>query len=154
MSMTWTRRPHPLHILATLVWVIFIFSFSLENAQSSSLASSRLAQVVYDLVNSILPTSTLTLKDFSVLVRKSAHFISFSILMMLVLRLTFDKLINWKIGSWLFCLLIAITDETIQMFVPGRSSQVSDVILDMSGATLILMLFIVVLERKKYAKTT
>lgn len=154
MSMSWARKPHPLHIIATLVWVLFIFSFSLENAQNSSLASSRLAQILYDIVNSINTTSPYTLKDFSVLVRKSAHFISFSILMILVLRLTFNKLNNWKIGSWVFCLAVAITDETIQLFVPGRSSQLSDIVLDMSGATLIFILFILFIERKKYAKHT
>jgi len=154
MSMSWTRRPHPLHIITTLVWVIFIFSFSLESAQSSSLASSRLAQFLYELVHSVFTTSPLTLQDFVVLVRKTAHVVNFAILMILVLRLTYDKLKNWKIGSWLFCLFIAITDETIQMFVPGRSSQLSDVILDMSGATIIFILFILFSERKKYAKNT
>ncbi|MBS3991514.1 MAG: VanZ family protein [Erysipelothrix sp.] len=152
--MSWTRRPHPLHIITTLVWVIFIFSFSLESAQSSSLASSRLAQFLYELVHSVFTTSPLTLQDFVVLVRKTAHVVNFAILMILVLRLTYDKLKNWKIGSWLFCLFIAITDETIQMFVPGRSSQLSDVILDMSGATIIFILFILFSERKKYAKNT
>lgn len=154
MSMSWARKPHPLHIIATLVWVLFIFSFSLENAQSSSLASSRLAQVIYDIVNSISTSSTLTLNDFSVLVRKSAHVINFMILMILVLRLTFNNFKSWKIGSWMFCLTVAIIDETIQLFVPGRSSQLSDVFLDMSGATLVFILFILYLERKKYAKNT
>ena len=154
MGMYWTRKPHPYHMIATLLWVLFIFSFSLQNAQSSSLVSTGIAQMVYDVFKNVFTSSTLTLNDFSVIVRKSAHVFSFTVLMIFVLRVTFNNLINWKIGSWLFCLLIASLDETIQLFIPGRSGQISDVALDMSGASLILILFIIYIERKNHAKTT
>ena len=39
-----------------------------------------------------------------------------------------------KIVAFLFCVLVAATDETIQLFVSGRSGQVSDVVLDCVGA--------------------
>ena len=38
-----------------------------------------------------------------------------------------------KIVAFLFCVLVASTDETIQLFVSGRSGQVSDVALDCVG---------------------
>lgn len=154
MGMSWTRKPHPYHMIATLLWVLFIFSFSLQNAQNSSLTSSGITQIVYDMFKGIFTSSTLTLNDFSVFVRKSAHVFNFTVLMILVLRVTFNNLKYWKIGSWLFCLLIASLDETIQLFVPGRSGQLSDVAIDMTGATLILILFIIYTERKNHAKTT
>lgn len=153
MSMTWTRKPHFHHVVATLMWVLFIFSFSLQNAQSSSLTSLGLTQFLYDIFNSIVTTSNLTMNDFSGLVRKSAHVFNFAVLMIFVLKLTYENLKNWKIGSWFFCLLIAIIDETIQIFSPGRSSQIGDVAFDMLGATLVLALFILFIERKPYAKT-
>ena len=154
MGMSWTRKPHPYHMIATLLWVLFIFSFSLQNAQNSSLTSSGITQIVYDMFKGIFTSSTLTLNDFSVFVRKSAHVFNFTVLMILVLRVTFNNLKYWKIGSWLFCLLIASLDETIQLFVPGRSGQLSDVAIDMTGATLILILFIIYTERKNHAETT
>jgi len=153
MGMIWTRKPHPYSMIATLLWVLFIFSFSLQNAQSSSLTSSGITQFVYDLFDTLLIRSNLTLNDFSLLVRKSAHVFNFAVLMIFVLRSTYDNLKNWKIGSWLFCLLIAIIDETIQIFSPGRSSQIGDVAFDMLGATLVLALFILFIERKHHAKT-
>lgn len=36
----------------------------------------------------------------------------------------------------LTCVLIALVDETIQLFVPGRSSQVTDVWIDALGAAI------------------
>ena len=154
MSMSWIRKPHPYHIIITLLWVVFIFSFSLQNAQTSSLTSSGIARLIYDMFNSVFTTSNLTLSDFSILVRKSAHVFSFTVLMVLVLRVTYNNLKGWKIASWLFCLLIASLDETLQLFVPGRSGQLSDVALDMTGATLILILYIIHTERKNHAETT
>lgn len=153
MGMSWIRKPHLFHIIITLLWVVFIFSFSLQNDQSSSLTSSGITQVVYDLFKSVFTTSTISLRDVSLFVRKSAHVFSFTVLIILVLRVTYNNLNAWKIASWLFCLLIASCDETIQLFVPGRSGQISDVVLDMTGATLVLILFILLTERKKYANT-
>ena len=39
-----------------------------------------------------------------------------------------------KIIAFLFCVLVASMDETIQLFVSGRSGQMSDVMLDSVGA--------------------
>jgi VanZ family protein len=154
MSMSWTRKPHVYRLIAALVWVLFIFSFSLQNAQNSSMESQRLAQVLYDLFKNVFTSSPFTLNNFEILVRKTAHVINFTILMMIVIRLTFENIKEWKIGSWLMCLSVAMMDETIQLFVPGRSGQLSDIALDMSGASLILILFILFYERKNHAKTS
>jgi VanZ family protein len=151
--MYWIRKPHPNHIITTLLWVLFIFAFSIQNGESSSLTSSGIAQSVYELLKSLSASTTLTFQDVSLLVRKSAHVFSFTVLMVLVLRVTFNNLKSWKTASWMFCLLIAFLDESIQIFVPGRSSQFSDVVLDMTGATIISILFILYTERKKHANT-
>jgi len=144
------KRPHPLSILATLIWVLFIFSFSLQNASDSSLASSRLAQWGLSLLDRSVPMHTITLQDMVVLVRKTAHVLNFSVLMMCLISLTHQSINKWVITSWMLCLSVAIMDETIQLFVPGRSGQLSDIVLDMSGATLILLGVWWVKERRKH----
>jgi VanZ family protein len=133
--MIWIKKPHFASILATLVWVLFIFSFSLQNAVDSSLASSRLASFLLNFTQQFIPNHPFELHDFVVLVRKGAHFINFMILMMCVLSVTFSNIKHPLIISLLFCLLIAIMDESIQLFVAGRSAQLSDIVLDMVGSS-------------------
>ena len=71
------------------------------------------------------------------IVRKLAHFCEYALegfLLTLCLRVYtrhFFVHISWPI---LGGLLTALTDETIQMFSDGRSSQLTDVWLDLSGA--------------------
>lgn len=43
--------------------------------------------------------------------------------------------------SWIFCVLYAVSDEAHQYFVPGRSSDVHDVLADAVGAALALAAF-------------
>ena len=73
----------------------------------------------------------------------------FSMFKMLIEKI---KPVYTVIISTLFCLLYAISDEIHQTFVPGRSGQISDVILDTSGALLgIITAFLIIklLRRRK-----
>jgi VanZ family protein len=142
--MIWIKKPHVASILATLVWVLFIFSFSLQNAIDSSYASSRLAEVLLNVTNEFIPSHTLVLIDFVVLVRKGAHFVNFMILMWCVLSVTYKNLHQFGLYSFIFCLLIAICDEGIQLFVSGRSAQLSDIMLDMSGAAFAFIVWLII----------
>lgn len=86
------------------------------------------------------------------IVRKLAHFCEYALegfLLTLCLRVYtrhFFVHISWPI---LGGLLTALTDETIQMFSDGRSSQLTDVWLDFSGgmAGILVGLFCLVLCR-------
>ena len=42
-----------------------------------------------------------------------------------------------------FCVTVASLDETIQLFVSGRSAQISDVLLDSVGALVGMVLFLI-----------
>jgi len=78
------------------------------------------------------------------LLRKCGHFFEYLILGMLLFQNA-----RFYAGSGkkkfffcvLFALLVAIIDEKIQYYVPGRSSQALDVLIDMSGAFLGVALF-------------
>lgn len=111
------------------VWIVFIFCRSLQPVDKSSVES----RWVLDLLNRLLPFG-LT-EHF---VRKAAHFTEFAILGILSRALMGQRrqelwaglLISLSIG-----LFIAVCDETIQLFVDGRGSQLSDVWLDFAGAS-------------------
>lgn len=135
-----------LFTIALAATVYFIFSNSLEIARESSARS----QQVMELLNSLLGRVGLgPLSEH--FVRKLAHFCEFSLLgfwFMLCLRVYtrhFVRHVSWPL---FFGLLTAVIDETIQLYVPGRSSSVKDVLLDFSGvltglfiALLILLFF-------------
>ena len=126
------------------IW--FIFQNSLQIAQ----ASSERSQQVQEILNAL--AAKVGLGPFSLhTVRKMAHFAEFSVLgfwFMLCLRVYtrhFVRHVSWPL---FFGLLTAVIDETIQLYVPGRSSSVKDVLLDFSGvltglfiALLILLFF-------------
>lgn len=92
--------------------------------------------------------------NLSLLVRKTAHFIFF-FLASLFWHMFFKTLMNREpyepytltlnIG-----LLIAMTDEFIQYFTPGRAMMVEDILLDLAGvATLLLMMLTISLIKRK-----
>ena len=92
--------------------------------------------------------------NLSLLVRKTAHFIFF-FLASLFWHMFFKTLMNREpyepytltlnIG-----LLIAMTDEFIQYFTPGRAMMVEDILLDLAGvATLVLIALIISLIKHK-----
>ena len=116
---------------ALLACILFIFRNSMQTGEVSSARS----QAVTTLVNGFLGKFGLgPLSEH--IIRKLAHFSEFMLegfLLMLCLRVytrRFVRHISWPI---LGGLLTALTDETIQMFSDGRSSQITDVWLDFSG---------------------
>ena len=81
------------------------------------------------------------------LIRKTAHFAEYTLLGVLLsaavrqysVTVSTERLVKGWLGT-----LIPLTDETIQLFVEGRSGQISDVWLDMAGFfTGILTLWVV-----------
>ena len=68
-------------------------------------------------------------------VRKLAHFTEFALQGFLIYKsLSMFRVRNGVKIAIIIGILTAIIDETIQLSVPGRSSQISDVILDTAGA--------------------
>lgn len=114
--------------------VCFIFSNSLKDGEESN----RQSGIVMELLRSIFdPTGAIEEDTFHYFVRKGAHFTEFALLgfslwlMMLSLRDKFGILCP---GVMLFAALsTAVTDEFIQSFT-GRTSSVTDVLIDFSGA--------------------
>ena len=143
------QRFWPLLIVLTLC---FIWGNSLLPAS----ISGAISQWVKELVNQLL----WFWKDGSLmsgdgLLRKLAHASEFALLG--------AELTCWRVKGitriqevLLFGLLAALTDETIQLFVAGRSGQIRDVWIDLLGV-LIGCLFVLVfrhLRRKKAVKST
>lgn len=112
-------------VILSAAWLAFIISRSLKPAADSDMESGRLLAFVQKL----LPLMTMKL------IRKIAHFTEFAVLGTLLCgaMLNYWGKHNW-LTVFLIALLSALADETVQLFVEGRSGQVSDVWIDFSGA--------------------
>lgn len=120
-------------LLSVFMWMAGIFMLSNEPASQSSVRSGKLI----DLLSDYAITGSDSISTF--LVRKSAHIFMFFILgVLLYVLLKSYKLSRYKqIGySILIAFSYAVIDEIHQAFVPGRSNEIRDVIIDTVGASL------------------
>ena len=134
-------------IIMTLCVVAFIFMHSLTLSAEESGA-------VTDWLTNLIPFQ---LTDH--IVRKMAHFTEYSVLGFVTsfTVYSFFKKPTGGIFIKLFVTLFtAVIDETIQLNVPGRSGQVTDVLLDFSGAvtgiivsTLLILIYLLYKKRKE-----
>lgn len=109
-------------VLAVL-WLGFIFFNSLQDAETSSGISKGLLEMLG------LPHAIETI------VRKLAHFTFFMVLGILVSG-AFSARKLQSVAILLCVLLCACTDETLQLFSLGRSSELRDVWIDFAGGAL------------------
>ena len=127
----------------TILWMAVIFSFSSADAAQSSLVSESITEKIVELFN---PGMRLIgseqfqalIDSVEAVVRKVAHGFNFAVLGALCYIATVNsekiKQFQGAILSFVICCVYAVSDEIHQLFVPGRSGQVSDVIIDTLGS--------------------
>lgn len=118
--------------LLPAAWMILIFYFSSQSAEESAELSGGLLAKLTEIFN--LPLTEHFL-------RKAAHFSEYMILGALVLNgimRNFSK--AYPQIAVLICALYSMSDEIHQHFIPGRSCQLSDMLLDTTGAALGVLL--------------
>lgn len=128
-------------LILTLGWMLLIFGFSSQSGTESQGLSSLIARPLAKLLMQF--GRELTAKeeaDFYVnvelVVRKIAHVTEFAILGGL-LTLLFQSLRIRRLWLPLLCgVLYAAIDEWHQSFTPGRSSALTDVLIDSCGVLL------------------
>lgn len=145
-------------LIITVVWMTVIFCFSAQPADVSTDTSLRVGMTI----------GKMSVPDFSKLpkeeqidyakkiefpVRKTAHATEYAVLGCLLtnlcLSLSMRKPGMW---GWLMGSVYAATDEVHQLFVPGRSGQITDVMLDSVGCLFGCLLTCFVLHMvKKHA---
>ena len=134
-----------LNFLLVVIWMTLIFIMSSFNSTESSNQSNFIINIITNLFN-INNLELLTL-----ITRKTAHFTEYLILGMLVSNMIYyyDKKAYIDI---IICIIYAISDEIHQLFVPGRSYQTLDIIIDSIGSLVGIYLLILIKKRKKYNK--
>lgn len=131
----WVIAGRIIFTFALIACIVFIFSNSMQIADVSSASSGRVLALMQKVLTRLGMTSiaqSLTMH----FVRKLAHFCEYALegfLLMLCLRVYTRRFVRHISWPMLGGLLTAVTDETIQLFVPGRSSQVKDIWIDFAG---------------------
>jgi len=122
-----------------------IFAFSAQDASKSQALSDGVLFKILSLLN-----MQQFMERYEILIRKLAHFSlyfalgSSSGLMFYEMASGSKMPLRPAATAFAFSALYAASDEVHQFFVPGRSMQFSDVLLDSSGAlTAILILYFV-----------
>lgn len=112
-----------------IIITILIWLNSTLPANLSSNQSGLIVNVVYPLFKGIVDINT-----FSTIIRKLAHLTEFMILA--VIFSYYFKSVNinkYYLPTLTYGLIVAIIDEIIQRFIPGRAGLITDVLIDLLG---------------------
>lgn len=130
--------------------MIIIFLFSAKPAVSSAESSRTIANAILNIAENFMDPALWqedrdnVLDTVDHIVRKTAHFTEYAVLASAIelhYWITKRKGIRFIFLSILFSFLYAATDEFHQLFVPGRSGEFKDVMIDTAGAATGAFLF-------------
>ena len=132
----------PLSFVPAIIMMCTIFSFSAQDADTSSQVSFRVGVKVFSAANEAFDKgwSRERIEQLSeksqYYIRKTAHFSEYFVLAVTV---AFPLYVFGVRGLWLvffaggFCVAFAGLDEYHQSFIDGRSPQIKDVLIDSCG---------------------
>lgn len=121
-------------LVVTVLLILLIWGNSMVPGSGSGSLSLSVAEAVRAFLSSLgLPAGWVS----NFLVRKTAHFSEYCLLGIAATRALDPGYtgLTRRLGPLaLLLVLVPSIDETIQLFVPGRSGQIADVFLDCCGA--------------------
>lgn len=113
------------------LWMGLIFYLSHQDGNTSTMQSG----LVLDFFKSLginIPVDALP--KYAGFIRKTAHFTEYAILYFLLSRIPLKPITCFSV-----LLLFSLSDEWHQSFIPGRSGQVSDVVIDLLGGIFVML---------------
>ena len=141
-----SNRSFIIKLILVILWLGVIFFLSSANSADTNNQGAGVTKII--VTNTIKVTNYVhitnielndenldkIIKDIHPVIRKLAHFGEFFILAILVLLMIRETNIKYYYSfTILFCIIMAIFDETHQLFVEGRSGNLFDVIIDTTG---------------------
>lgn len=131
-----------IYIGLSICWMMFIFYMS---NQPSTVSSSQSGGFINMLCN--IPIIGIVLENLmkiglaEFLIRKSAHiFLYFVLAILLYMVVKRRSNIKDYLLAFILTTLYACTDEFHQLFIPGRSGEFRDILVDSTGALIGLLL--------------
>jgi len=143
---------HKAFLIIGIMIHILIFTQSLLPADLSAGQSGFIVDVLHPLV--LTMGIQIDIDIFSFIIRKLAHFSEFFLLGVFwyLVYLKYTSKSKLILIVLIHGLITAIIDETIQLFVDGRSGEVMDVLIDFSGVLIaVLVMHYIICRRKDIA---
>lgn len=142
-----------IYLLLFIVWMVVVFTFSMQGGDSSSETSTVFTEKVLDVLRITKGLDSKQIVELVELVnpimRKLAHYTLYVIGGFLAVN--FINIYNFSrkkviAYSWGIGTIYAITDEIHQYFVPGRGSMFTDVLIDSLGVLTGVVLFFILIK--------
>lgn len=127
------RRPSRFWTVAFVCWVAFIWGHSLIQGPQSTAESGLVVSLLRPLFEGI---GIVDPDLMSFIVRKAAHFSEYAILGVLARGLVTslrEEGSVLRLPVTVVAALVPAADECLQLFVPGRSGRLQDVLIDLCG---------------------
>lgn len=139
--------------ILVILWMILIFFMSHNNGEQSSGHSNKVVSYIYISITKEQNVSEEVLNKYTFPVRKLSHITEYLILTLLLINAfnnTF-RLSNKRKYIFVFLILViyAILDEYHQTFIPGRSGQVIDVLIDSIGIIIGIIINLIYVNKIK-----
>ncbi len=138
--------------ILVIIWMGLIFYFSSQNADDST-SQSRGIITSTNIINNenISPLEQeQKLLTADVYLRKTAHACVFLVLSVLVCLLIHEYIPDIRkilTNSFIVCFLYSCSDEIHQIFVPGRSCETRDILIDNIGVMMGLLIFYILWKK-------
>ncbi|WP_446898216.1 VanZ family protein [Clostridium sp. LBM24168] len=118
--------------LLVILWIIIIFIFSNQPGNVSD-EKSKFVVGLFNAIGVNLNNLFGNMANFAI--RKISHFMEYLILYILLLNALYEKskVKRALLISIIIVFLYACLDEVHQLFIPGRSSRIRDIIIDTAG---------------------
>ena len=146
-------------VILLVFWMLLIFVLSSQPADKSSDTSGGFIEVVVKIVYPGFDEKTPEqqeeiISNLQFVTRKTAHFALYAILGQLAFLsvITYDRIrISERISiSLCISLIYAISDETHQIYVSGRSGELRDVLIDFTGSLLAILFLLLIARFTKF----
>jgi VanZ family protein len=128
--------------LPIILWMAFIFAGSTD-----LMSPEHTSRIIVPFLRWLIPTiSPITLIRALFFIRKAAHVCEYAVLAVLFYRAFVHTVLQSRRALsaglvLLSCAAYAASDEFHQSFVPSRTSSLRDVMIDLSGATLAVLIY-------------
>ncbi len=129
----------------------FIYSMSDKPAVISTNESITVTEMLLNMVSGFIyvdpAKKAYIITAMEPHIRKIAHMTEFGILFLLLLipaSLFIKKMSVRPVTAFAISFLYGVSDEIHQLFVPGRAGMVRDVLIDMLGVVMALILYLVI----------
>ena len=148
-------KPAQKHLLKT--WIAAILWLGIIVTESTNLASAdNTRRILYPLLHFLLGLDSAHFPVWHAVIRKSGHFIGYFTLSWLLFRAWRDTFpfpgkiwsTQWARISFFMAALVACLDEWHQSYLPSRTGNLHDVLLDSTAALIAQIVIFLVLRRR------